>query len=195
MSKQIPSITLDDLTVDVKRGLSSYYRDQTGMLTPFINIKDVREGFVDASTVDRVMVRKTEAFDKSAVRTNDVIITVKGSTFKAAIVDESVEGYVISANLIALTVNEILNPVLLVAYLNSPKGQKELISRAGGTMQKSLNLRSLLQLRVAVPPVDIQKKLTGYISLMQDYSSLMLKEKEIREGITHSIIVNKIEGK
>jgi len=194
LSKGIPSKTLNDLVVVVKRGLSSYYLQKEGNEFPFINIRDVKDGRVNAATVEIVHVKETGALDKSKLELNDVIVSIKGSTFKAAIVDESINGFVISANLIAFKLNNDILPEIVVAYLNSTKGQGEMQARSAGAVQKALNLKSLMGIAIPVPEKKKQVIISEYLNLFKEYNSLSEKEQRIRQGINKKIISNLLGG-
>lgn len=193
-SIELPKIKLSDLTHSIKRGISSYYLQKEGAMTPFINIKDVCNGKINTDTVENVIIKETEAVDKSRIEPGDIIITIKGSTFKTAVADDSVKDFVISANLIALKLNEQIQPEILSAYLNSPTGQKKLQSRSAGAVQKSLNLKSLMSVTVPVLPNNKQQILAEYLMLSKKHTELSQKENELRNKINDVIIQNFMTG-
>lgn len=94
----------------------------------------------------------------------------------------------ISANLIALTLSDQILPEIVAAYLNSPRGQRELEARAGGSAIKGLNTKSLLEVPIPVPPIEQQEALSRYISSAHEYEALIKKELELRNLITDEII-------
>lgn len=190
----LPKKLLLELAVAAKRGLSSYYIQNNGTMVPYINIKDMNDGKINADTVDRVMIKETGALDKSRIEPNDVIISIKGSVFKAAVADESLKGFVISANLIALKLNDNILPEIVAAYLNSPNGQRELRSKSAGAVQKALNLKSLMSVPIPVPPIEKQRVLAEYFSLSEKHNGLLQKEQEIRKKINNMIIQKCMTG-
>lgn len=194
-SNQILRKTLSEIALEIKRGLSSYYVQDEGLEIPFINIKDLQQGFVVKNTVDKVKIKETSSLDKSRIEPNDVLISVKGSTFRAALADESVKDFVISENIIAIKLKDQIKPELLVAYLNSPFGQKELKSRGSGSFQKSLNLKILENILIPIPSLEKQKIIVDYLSLLRSYILIEEKEKNLRKKITDQIIMNIMEEK
>jgi len=194
MSTTIPKKELKMLVKQTKRGLSSYYTKSIGSEVSFINIKDVYGGIVHPETVTRVKIKETGAMEKSRIEQNDVILTVKGSAFKAAVASKEIKGYVISANLVAFTLNDEIIPELVVAYLNSPIGQNELQSRSAGIAQKALNIRSLMEIKIPIPPMSSQIVLSEYLSLSGEYDTLMQHERELRKKINNNLIQNYMQG-
>ena len=194
ISKGIPTKILHDLVVVVKRGLSSYYFQKEGNEVPFINIRDVKNGRVNAASVETVYVKETGALNKSKLEPNDVIVSIKGSTFNAAIADESINGFVISANLLAFKLNDDILPEIVVAYLNSPKGQSEMQARSAGAVQKALNMKSLMGIAIPIPEKKKQTIISEYLKLFSEYNLLSIKEQKIRQSINKKIISNLLGG-
>lgn len=184
---RLPTKTLSELTIEIRRGISSYYFSDEGIKIPLINIGALQNGQIVSDSIDGVTVKQTEAIKKSTIAAGDVLIGIKGS-FKAAVADEKTQGSVISANVIALKLNAAIMPNLLVAYLNSPSGQRKLCARAGGAIQKALNLKALLEIPIPVPSIERQRELTEYLSLLKKYTELIEREQRLREKVTNTII-------
>jgi len=187
-SKPILKKTLKTISLKIKRGLSSYYNTTEGTIVNLINIRDIQQSRVVLDTVERVSVKETSALENSTIEENDLILTIKGNTFKSAIADKSIKGFVISANLIAFTLDKEINPHIVSAYLNSAIGQKELQARAGGAVQKALNMKSLLDLEIPILPLNKQQVFSKYLSLSQEYDELLVKEQELRRKINSAIV-------
>lgn len=179
--------TLGDLSV-VKPGLSSYYMREGEVVVPVVTLKDVQDGKIVSETVDLVSVRKTDLLNTSRIAPGDVVVTIKGTNFRAAVADESAAGFLFSANLIALTLSDQILPEIVGAYLNSPLGQRELNARAGGSAIKGLSTKSLLEVPIPVPPMERQEALRGYLSIAREYEDLIKKELELRNRIRDEII-------
>ena len=187
LSKDLPIKNLGDLAV-LKRGLSSYYSKGGDVVVPVINIKDVQGGKIDAETVDRVSVRKTDLLEKSRIAPGDVIITIKGLGFRAAIAGESLAGFAISANLAALTPSHEIKSEILAAFLNSPAGQGELLSRSGMGTIRGLNLKSLAEVPIPIPSLERQETLKRFLILAQEYDELLKKELDLRSKVKDAIV-------
>lgn len=153
-----------------------------------INAKDIQGGKIDAESVDRVAVRKTDLLEKSRIAPGDVIITTKGLSFRAAVADESLAGFAISANLAAVTPSHEIKPEVLAAYLNSPAGQKELLLRAGMGTIRGLNLKSLAEVPIPVPSLELQETLGRYLTLAQEYDEILKKEQDLRSKLKDAIV-------
>jgi len=185
---------LKDLIIETKRGLSSHYFKTEGSQVKLINFRDVVDGRLVSDTISPVFVNETNSLAKIRIEPGDVIVTIKGSSFKAGIAGEKERGAFLNANLIAFTPSEKIVPELIVAYLNSPKGQQELQTRSAGITQKFLSEKALLDISIPVPPMEKQKLLAAYLQLSMQYSSLMEKEKDLRRIVNDKIIQIQMGG-
>jgi len=182
-------VRLGDLTKITKRGLSSYYLQGEDATVSMINIKDMASGRILVDTVDRVSVRETPLLGRSKIEPGDVIVAIRGFNFKAAVADESARNLVISANLIALTLTDEVQPELIAAYFNSPLGQNMIRSRASGATIKGLSSEALLDILIPLPPLSVQESLSRYLTLAREYNDLLRKELELRQKLTDAVVL------
>lgn len=184
----IPRKVLKELVFELKHGFSSYYLQSEGKEVRFINIRDVVNGGINSSTVATAIVKETDTLSKTRIESSDVIVTIKGSAFKAGVASQKENGAVISANLIAFKLTKEILPELVVAYFNSPNGQQELQARSAGIAQKFLSTKSLLDIPIPVPPMEKQKQIVLYLRLSMEYDSLVERERDLRKQINNSIV-------
>lgn len=157
-----------------------------------IGIGSIKEGVIDTNNVDTVRVENGDAVKKATVETGDLILTLRGSSIKAAVADPSVEGYVISANLIAIKLTENVKPEIIATYLNGPIGQSELTKWAGGTCMFSLNLGRLREVLIPIRSMEEQEELIRFLELSRKYKMNLVKELELWDSMTESFIVQRL---
>ncbi len=188
MKSQLERKKLADIVVILKMGLSSYYLKGDDETVKIINNKDIENGKINPDSIERVSVKKTPLLEKSRIEAGDLIVTTKGYNFKAAIADESVADFVISANLIAIKLSNNIQPEIVAAYLNSTRGQRDLQALASGSSIQGLNANSFLEIQVPIPPLHEQKLLSEYLFLAKEYNSLLRKEIELRNKLNNTLI-------
>ena len=188
MDKSLTIKTLGEFVKSVKRGLSRYVQKE-GVEVKFINTTDVKYGRVDVSSVRTVHVNDyAYVLDRARLEPGDVIVCVKGLSFKAALADESCQGFVLSSNLLALKLKEGIFPEIVVGYLNGSKGQKELNARAAGSSMKALNKKSLMAVKLPFPDAKRQESLVEYLALSERYDRLLREEQDLRKKFNECII-------
>lgn len=185
-------VPLKDLLRAKVTGVSSYYLkpdegDPTVMI-PLINLGDLVDGTINTETVKITTVRKTGKLESDTVVVGDVILTLRGPPFRAAVADDDVVGAALSANLVGLRCSEQIMPEILAAWLNSSAGQRALLPRAGGSTLMCISLNELLQIEVPVPPMAQQDLLSRYLALTTEHTRILKKEQALLESIVHSMM-------
>lgn len=181
--------SLGDVTTSVNRGLSSSYLKDGEIPVRVIKAKDITDdGILIVETIDQETVRSIRDINKAKVRKGDVLITLKGTNFKAAVVKDDIDNLVISANIIAITLDHIrVLPEIVAFYLNSTTGQQELQKRAGGSVVQTLNRNFLMEVPIPIPPMPIQEKLCAYLRSVQKYLIILEKERETINKLTNVV--------
>ena len=181
-----------DESFSVVRGLSAHYQKEGNVDVSFLNIKNIQGGSIDMDSVERVKVRKTPLLDKSRIVPGDIIITTRGTNFRAIVADKSLEDFVISVNLVLLRPSGscTVEPEIVAAYLNSATGQRELTKWATGTTIKGLNIKLLKEIPIPVLDPEYQKNLGNYLSLARERKISLMRDLELQEKFIDTIFVD-----
>ena len=104
--------------------------------------------------------------DKSRLMPGDLVIVRSGRPGDAAVVPADA-GELNCIDLIICGPSPELDPHFLCAALNSRFGRQQFAAGTAGTAQKHFNVGAFKQLRIPVPPADIQ---TGIVDALDDFS-------------------------
>ena len=178
-----------DESFSVVRGISTNYRKKGDVDVLLLNIKNIQDGPVDIDSIERIKVRKTPLLDKSRIVSGDIIITTRGTNFRAMVADKSLEDFVISANLVILRPSGScrVEPEIVAAYLNSATGQRELTKWATGTTIRGVNIKLLKEVLIPVLNPEYQKNLSYYLSLARERKISLMRELELQEKFIDAI--------
>lgn len=188
-------INLGDVIVSTIRGInSSVVKTDGEYRINLIKTKDIGdEGLFLTGTVDEEFIENSSACEKNRVSSGDVIISLRGK-FKAAIIPENADGFIISNNLIAINCKGKYNSEILVSYLNSELGAFELEKNSGGSTIRSLNIKSIGDVKIPNFNQQEQKNLSELIKEMNRYFKILEEEKNIFETSINTIFSRKIGG-
>lgn len=180
---------------NISRGLSGKTPHKAeAELVETINIKDLVDGRIDVRNLEKKELSGIKDLSKVLTREGDVLVAVKGSSFKTAIIGADSKGRIFSSNLISLHLNERIQPEVLVAYLNSSEGQYELNSIAKGTSIPSISINDLLELTVPVPSLNIQISLKEYLDSVDSYLAMLRKEEDLVRKIKGHFVFSFLGG-
>jgi type I restriction enzyme S subunit len=181
---------MKDLVTATRRGLSTpYLRNGTDVIR-LVKAKDITtDGDLSIETVDSEHARRTPAFDRARLKPGDVLVTVAGSRFRAAVVNEAASDLIASNSLIALSFDRSrILPEFAAWYLNSSRGQADIQRWASGARMMSLNTASLLEVAIPVPPLEEQQRLVDLLRLVRSYREILDHETALLNRITDSLM-------
>ena len=155
---------------------------------PVINIKNILNGRINLDPPGFISIDSHRDLERYTVRSGDVVIACRGTVLKSAVVPESLDGYLIASNLIAIRLNANFEPILLSAFFQSPEGQKILLLNVrSSTMQIALTVSDIEKIEVPLIPVEIQKRLAGLIAASDNYYKAAIESANLRRDIAYSI--------
>lgn len=188
---KMKNTSLKEIVKEVTRGVSSRVPQESSTeLFDVINIKNLVDGKVDPSSIEKREVPVAQRREDKQVHPGDVIVAVRGTQFRAAIADDSVDGLYVTSNLVVLRVDHSkMRPEIVTEYLNSPFGQKQLGLLARGATIPSISVRELLTVPVPLLPLETQDLMKEYIGAVNDYLSMLRREEELTSQIRDGIFV------
>lgn len=189
---QAKNIRLSQLAEKIFQGLYPSRKtkeNNSSKKVPVINIKNIVNGRINLDPPGFISIDDRD-LERYTVRSGDVVIACRGTVLKSAVVPESLDGYLIASNLIAIRLNGNFEPILLSAFFQSSEGQKILLSNVrSSTMQIALTVSDIEKIEVPLIPVEIQKKLAGLIAASDNYYKASVASANLRRDIAYSIAI------
>lgn len=158
-----------------------------GVPVKYINIKNIESGRIQTDSDQKIPQKDFEK--ASRVRPGDVVVSVKGTFYKSAVVTKEHEGSILSPNVIGLRLNSPdIDPEYVATYLNCPEGQAQLKKLARGIGLPSINFTALKSVTIPVVSAEVQQSLTKYLSLVRRYYDHLTLERKIMEEIEEYVM-------
>ena len=171
-------------------------KDPDAPVFEVVNFKDLHDGHVDITSLEKREIASKRDPKAERIKVGDVLVAIKGSQFKAAVVDNNSEGYIISSNLISLRLDTSKAiPNIVAAYLNSPMGQHKLGIISKGTAIPSISQIELLRISIPTPPIEQQLALSDYLDSVQAYLTNLRREELITRNIRDYVIFQQTREK
>ncbi len=190
----IKKIQLSQLADKIFQGISHSVRTKSGddeSSIPIINVKDIVDGRITDDSLDSVSIDDHKDINRYTVRTNDVVITCRGTLLKSAVVPEGFNGYLITSNLIAIRLRDNFEPLLLSTYFHDPMMQKTLLAHArSSTMQIAFTVSDIGKVEIPLIPLESQKKLSKLISAAETQYNSAIRAATLRREIAYNIALN-----
>jgi type I restriction enzyme, S subunit len=169
-------------------------RGEIGVTVPTVGVRDVENVNNPYWQLSSLMIPDAKRVERYRLDPEDVVVTAKGASFKAAMIPERWRGAVLSSNLIGINVGERLRPEILLVFLESAMGQQIIERRLARTGLLNLSIRDLSELEVPVPPLAEQKELAELIKLAHMQREEALQVADARVKLAYSIVLNRLHG-
>ena len=126
---------------------------------PVVKVKDMQNGIIDESDLLLTSPEIDAQYQRSKLCKGDLLISIRGSVGRMAIVPESLEGANITQDTARLTIDETYNPVYVRGVLESAPLQTEMERNIRGVAVKGINIGFLRELQIPICDRGLQDRL------------------------------------
>lgn len=127
-----------------------------------VRLSDVQNGKLIFTNISRYHIKNNAKVDMYKLQKDDVILSIRGSTLKTAIVPINAEDLLLSQNFIGIRCSKNLDPNFLKVYLESPLGQYLLSNKMSGTAIPTLSRKDVETLEIPLPPIETQMNIMKF---------------------------------
>lgn len=153
-----------------------------------ISVKDISDGHVRSDALERLSLSSPTKASRYLAEPGDILVACRGTVPKVALVPPNLAGALLTSTLIGIRMNGRLLPEVLYLYLQSPDGQKALLSRArSSTQQIALTPRDVAQLEVPLPAMDIQQRIAELVRLAEQHYGAAEAAARLRREVAHDV--------
>jgi len=155
-----------------------------------ISLKDIVRGRIEPERTDPVYVDHIRDATRYMAAGADVVVAVRGTLPKVAIVPDALNGAVVTSTLAGIRPRDVL-PEVLVAFLRSPAGRTSLQSRVrSATGQISLTLEDVRNIDVPVPPMDVQQHIADIMRTLDEHDAASREALLVRHMVADRVITD-----
>jgi len=166
-----------------------------------VSIKDISGGKINFNNLREEQYTIPEAKIRQNLRERDLIISLRGTSFKAAVFEaplshtnyhKLVTRCYLDENLAGFRLR-FENSKLIAAYLNSPAGQQYLDQMSTGSRVKSLSVKNIENMRIPLPPYELQQELIRFLNASEELLQNIEVEKQTAILVCNSVIEKYME--
>lgn len=158
------TLPLDDLVQDerpITYGILMPGTNVEGGI-PVVKVKDLVNGVIDQTNLLHTTPEIDAGYKRSKLREGDLLISIRGSVGRMAIVPDSLEGANITQDTARLTIKPEFNKVYVRGVLESQPMQYEMERNIRGVAVKGINIGFLRKLLIPVPIKTMQDILAAF---------------------------------
>src|SRR5207247_1313885 len=105
---------------------------------------------------------------------------------------EDHEGCLVGPNIVVIRPGEILAGPLVLAFLQHPDTELQLSQRTVGTPVSTLTVKAVSEIRIAVPPVEEQRKLSRLVELGEEQLRTIRRVAEFRRLLAQELVMRRM---
>jgi type I restriction enzyme S subunit len=170
------------------RGWAKYFSEQGDY---FITIKNVgRNKRLLLENVTRVIAPDNAEANRTRVRENDILMSITADLGRTAVVPKLDRQAFINQHLVILRLNKNINPTYISHYLSSGGGQRQMMSSNKGAAKAGLNFNDIRNIKVLLPPLELQNKYVQIISKSEKMRLLMTEQLKEFDQLSQSLMQN-----
>ena len=162
---------------------------------PFINAGHLRKGRVDYSEMDYITLEKYNQLSGAKIQKNDILICLRGSLGKYALV--TTDGGAPASSIAVIRPNmDLIDPIYLTQIIASSLFQKQIEVENNGSSQPNLSAKSVSDFLIPLPSLEEQQAIAIVLSEM-DANIATLEEKtakyrQIKQGMMQQLLTGKV---
>jgi type I restriction enzyme, S subunit len=126
---------------------------------PYVEVKDLAGGTLSGKSLHRTSRELDEQFSKSRLAKNDVVMAVRGSYERSAVVPDGLEGANISRDVVRIAPLTGLDSDYLHIYLQSAFSRRYFAHHARGVAVKGVNTASVRSVPIVTPALEVQHEI------------------------------------
>lgn len=139
---------------------------------------------------------KYEKLKRYTVYPEDVLISIMGTTGRSAVVPKEIELAINTKHLACLTLNrDLINPYFLSLSIHlNPTILTQIRLRNKGAIMNGLNLTIIKELKIKVPPIQLQNQFAEKVELIEKQKSLLQQSLKLLEDNYNNLMQRAFKG-
>lgn len=161
----------------------------------YIKVRDYPNGLIDVGDLRRTSHEIARQYRRSELRGGDILVSIRGTTGRVAIVPDELEGSNITQDTARITPNPSFDRDFLAFWLQSEVSQKYITDWTRGAAVKGINLRELRQLPVPRLPIARQRELATNLLKFDRKLAAEKQERHALDGLFKSLLHELMTGR
>lgn len=147
---------------------------------PAIEVKDIVDGKINEETIKKTTVAIDSEYKRSRLKTGDIVIAIRGTIGRVAIVPSSLNGANITRDVARIRVDDPDKRDYIYFYLTSKVAEDHLRDNNIGQAVKGINIKDLKKLPIFIP--EDKKEIKKLNNIFKTASKQIEKQKHLIEA-------------
>jgi type I restriction enzyme S subunit len=169
-------------------GSQLHQSDYSEVGIPVVMPKDIVEGRIAADSVARVSAEHVERLSRHKLSAGDIVYGRRGDIGRQALIRPEQAGWICGTGCLRLSLgNDVLDPLYLHYYLKQDDVVSWITNQAVGATMPNLNTGILRSVPVRFPPLPIQRRIAGILSVYDELIENSQRRIKILEAMARAL--------
>lgn len=155
--------------------------------TPMLRVNNFQGHSLNLSEVMRIAPEVEGKYGRTRLQSGDVLLTIVGSVGQVAVVPDDLSGWNIARAIAMIRPNKSELSRWISLVLRSPQAQYQLGVTANTTVQTTINLKDLRELRIPLPEDRERAAIAHILGTLDDKIELNRKQNETLEAMARAL--------
>lgn len=161
---------------------------------PLVNPSHIGEGKISIDPELTISKEKMKELSAYVMNKGDVVLGRRGEIGRCAVVTNNEDGYLCGTGSIFIRPTEKLNPIFLYNIISSASMRKVLENSAKGITMKNLNSGIIENLKIPVPPIELQTQFAQIVEKTEALKSQYQQSLQELENLYGSLSQKAFRG-
>lgn len=161
---------------------------------PLVNPSHIGEGKISIDPELTISKEKMKELSAYVMNKGDVVLGRRGEIGRCAVVTNNEDGYLCGTGSIFIRPTEKLNPIFLYNIISSASMRKVLENSAKGITMKNLNSGIIENLKIPVPPIELQTQFAQIVEKTETLKSQYQQSLQELENLYGSLSQKAFRG-
>lgn len=154
---------------------------------PIIRVNNIKNGNIKTDDILKVSSKIEEKYQRTRLNGGELLITVVGSVGECAIVPSSLKGWNVARAVSVARVKNVFDTRFIKYCFSSEDLKFQMYGNTNDTVQPTLNLSSLKELKLNVPSFEEQKAIATVLSSLDDKIDLLHRQNKTLEAMAETL--------
>jgi type I restriction enzyme S subunit len=159
----------------------------TAIGLPMLRVNNFRGHSLDLSDVMRISPEIEDKYERTRIRTGDVLLTIVGSVGHVVVVPKELNGWNIARAIAMIRPKKPELSRWISLVLRSPQAQYQLGVAANTTVQTTINLKDLRELRIVLPKKKERSAIAHMLGTLDDKIELNRRRNRTLEAMASAL--------
>jgi restriction endonuclease S subunit len=192
-----PTLAFDKLG-QIFQGITlSRYQSAEGPSEHIVNVRDLEQLYLkDRDSLSQAQVKVSD-IERYQVRTNDVVIAIRGTLLKSSVVKDEVQGSVANQNVAVFRPNlDKVNPLYIAVLMRSIwlKQSLNALQRQSTTTLPAIRVSQVRAIEIPLPTLSTQNQIAQLFLLAERNAEILREELDTQKKIIEFTLFQILEG-